>query len=202
LDILLATTNKGKKREFEEFFKDLEKIKFYVLEDLGIKEGFIERGRSFEEIAIDKAKKGFIITKLPTVGEDSGLIVPYLYTLPGIYSKRFSVQGTDEHNRRLLLKKLEGVSFEKRRALFVCVIAFTENGKDFEIFKGEVEGFIIFRERGSGGFGYDPLFLYPYYGKTFAELSMDLKNRVSHRGKALKAFKEFIKKRYEKSFIS
>ena len=192
MKILLATTNQGKKREFLELLKDL-KLDLITLKDLGIEEGIKEKGRSFEENAFEKAYKGFLISGLPTIGEDSGLLVPYLDILPGIYSKRFSEKGTDEENRKLLLKKLEGVSFEKRRAKFICVIYFVMDNKKFYKFRGEVEGFITSEERGKSGFGYDPVFLYPPLGRTFAELSISQKNKVSHRGKALREFKKFLK---------
>ncbi len=192
MKILLATTNQGKKREFLKLLKDLN-IKILSLKDLCIEEGFKEKGRSFEENAFEKAYKGFLLTGLPTIGEDSGLIVPYLYTLPGIYSKRFSEKATDEENRKLLLKLLRGVSFEKRRAKFVCVIYFVLNKNNFFKFKGEVEGFISYEERGKSGFGYDPIFLYPPLGRTFGEIDTEIKNLISHRGKAVSEFKKFIK---------
>jgi len=193
LKILLATANEGKRKEFLELLKDL-RLELITLRDLGIEEEIKEKGRSFEENAFEKAYKGFLISGLPTIGEDSGLFVPYLDGLPGIYSKRFSEKGTDEENRKLLLKKLENVSFEKRKAKFICVICFIMDNEKFYKFRGEVEGFITFEERGKSGFGYDPVFLYPPLGRTFAELSISDKNRVSHRGKAIRELRKILEK--------
>ncbi|MEO0302022.1 MAG: RdgB/HAM1 family non-canonical purine NTP pyrophosphatase [candidate division WOR-3 bacterium] len=193
MKILLSTLNQGKRKEYLEFLKELN-IEILTLRDFGIEKGFKEKGRSFDENAFIKAKYGNLISGMPTIGEDSGLVVYYLDNLPGIYSKRFSDSGKDEENRKLLLKILEGVPFEKRKAKFICVIYFFLDKSNFFKFRGEVEGFITYEERGASGFGYDPLFLYPPLGRTFAELSLEKKNEISHRGKALKELKEFLLK--------
>ncbi len=193
MKILLSTLNEGKRKEYLKFLKDLG-IEIITLKDLDIEMEFREKGRSFDENAFIKAKYGYLISGIPTIGEDSGLLVYYLDNLPGIYSKRFSDSATDEENRKLLLKMLEGVPFEKRRAKFICVIYFFLDNNNFFKFKGEVEGFITYEERGKSGFGYDPLFLYPPLGRTFAEISREKKNEISHRGKALLELKNFLLK--------
>ncbi|MEN3045858.1 MAG: RdgB/HAM1 family non-canonical purine NTP pyrophosphatase [Candidatus Hydrothermales bacterium] len=193
MKILIATSNPGKKKEYFEFLKDL-KLEILSLADLDIKESFKEKGRTFEENAFLKAYYAYTLTGFTTIGEDSGLLVPYLDFLPGIYSRRFSESGKDEDNRRLLLDMLKGVPFEKRRAKFVCVSYLFLNEKEFYKFKDEVEGFITYEERGKSGFGYDPIFLYPPLGRTFAEMDIKKKNEVSHRGKVLRELKNFLQK--------
>lgn len=134
------------------------------------------------------------------IADDSGLEVDILGGEPGVYSARFAGVGAkDGDNNRLLLKRLEGVSEEKRGARFRCVIAFAVGGKTLATFAGSVEGRIGFREGGEGGFGYDPLFVPEGYEKSFAELSAEVKNGMSHRGRALEKLREWLAaKRKEK----
>ncbi len=186
MEFIFVSKNKGKLKEFKNFFKDLN-IKF-VLFDKKIE----EEGLTFFENAYLKAKAGFEERKIPSIGEDSGLVVDYLYGMPGIFSNRFSEEGDDKGNRKKLLELLKDIPFYKRKAKFVCIIVLFLSKEKFFVFKGEVEGFISFEERGEYGFGYDPIFLYPQLGRTFAELPVYIKNKVSHRGKALKEFKRFI----------
>jgi XTP/dITP diphosphohydrolase len=193
LKIVLASKNKGKRREFENFLKALN-IKVIPFE-----KDIEERGLTFFENACLKAKISFEETKIPSAGEDSGLVVDCLYGMPGVFSNRFHEKGNDRKNRKRLLDILKGRPFNERKARFVsCIVLFTSSDKYF-VFNGEVEGFIDFEEKGTQGFGYDPIFLYPQLGKTFGQLPLEIKNRISHRAKALMELKKFLIKN-ESSF--
>ena len=191
-DLLIASTNKNKIREINEKFADLpfnviglEKItangKFPDLKEVK------EDGDSFTENALKKARKRARITGLLTIADDSGLVVDYLKGRPGIYSSRFAgPEASDEDNNKKLLEKLEGVPDHKRGARFKCVIAIVDPIKGREItVEGICKGKILTEERGENGFGYDPLFFLPQYGKTMAEITMEEKNKISHRARAL-----------------
>jgi XTP/dITP diphosphohydrolase len=151
-----------------------------------------EHGRNFEENAIAKAAYyGRPVDGL-LFADDSGLEVDALNGAPGVHSARYAgPNATDEDNNALLLKQLEGVS--DRRARFVCMIALVDRGKLVRTFRGAVEGRIIDAPRGSGGFGYDPLFYYEPFGCTFGEAPMARKMRVSHRAQALDAMFTFLR---------
>lgn len=152
-----------------------------------------ETGKTFEENAFIKAKSGFDATGLPTVADDSGLCVDALNGAPGIYSARYSGEhGNDEKNNDLLLKNLYGVPKEKRAAHYVCSICCVlDENKSFTVC-GEFYGSIGFERVGTGGFGYDPLFMIG--NKSVAEITAEEKNKISHRGKALKAFSKELQK--------
>ena len=132
---------------------------------------------------------------MPVIADDSGLCVDFLDGGPGVYTARFAGENaSDGDNINKLLCELNNVPFEKRSAKFVCVIAFIENSaNNINYFKGECSGHIITEKRGTSGFGYDPVFYCEEYDKTLAELGEDIKNTISHRYKALKAFSEFLK---------
>lgn len=145
-----------------------------------------EDGATFEENAVIKALHYGRHASGLLFADDSGLEVEALGGAPGIYSARYSgAQGTDESNRRLLIENMRGV--ENRAARFVCVVALTEGERVHGLFRGEVEGIILDGPRGTGGFGYDPLFFYPPFGCTFGEAPDEHKFSVSHRGRALLA---------------
>jgi len=186
LQFIFVSKNKGKLKEFQNFFKDLniEFIPFY--------KDIYEKGLTFFENAYLKAKEGFKEKKIPSIGEDSGLVIDFLYGMPGVFSNRFYKEGDYKGNIKKVLEILKDVPFHKRRAKFVSVIVLFLKEDKFFSFKGEVEGFISFEEKGSEGFGYDPIFLYPGLGKTFAEIPVEIKNRISHRAKALTELKKFI----------
>ncbi len=187
--LVLATWNLDKIREIRQILKDIEIIpisKFPGAEKVE------EMGLTFWENAYLKAKYAFELTGLPSAADDTGLVVDYLHGFPGVFSSRFAGENaTYTENRKKLLRLLKGVPMSKRRASFVCVVAFVDKN-NIAFFEGRVDGFIIPEERGSGTFGYDPVFLYPPYGRTFAEIPVELKNRVSHRFKAFKQLKEFL----------
>lgn len=157
------------------------------------KEIFHETGKTFLENAIGKSI--FYSEKWEglTLAEDSGLEIEYLEGSPGVLSARFSgPQATDEKNIHKVLKLMKNVPREKRKAKFVSCLVLSQKGKIIKKIIEKVDGFISFQEKGSFGFGYDPIFFYPPWGKTFAELSSGEKNKVSHRGRALKIMKEFL----------
>lgn len=195
MKIVLASRNKHKISELQTLLaQHIEGIEILSLDDVGMHGEIVEDGESFEENAFIKARaaasSGYI-----GIGDDSGLSVRALGGEPGIYSARYAGEPTDnEANNRLLLKNLEGK--EDRYAEFVCTIACVFPDKLNEGFscKGVTAGRIIDEYRGEGGFGYDPLFYYEPMGKTFAEMSAEEKNSISHRGKAIELLAKELKK--------
>lgn len=193
MKIFIATKNQKKLKELERI---LIPMGFEVLSQKDFSEDFpepIEDGTTFEENAIIKAKDGLKNTGLISVADDSGICVDYLGGAPGIYSARYSGEhGDDESNNQKLLSELAGVPMEKRTGRYVAAIACVfPDGKQFTV-RGECEGKIAFEPRGTGGFGYDPYFISEL--GYMAELTPEQKDSISHRGKALKLFKEELKK--------
>ena len=154
----------------------------------------VEDGQTFEENALKKARTLAQFFGMPTLADDSGLEVDALNGAPGVYSARYAgEQGDDDLNNQKLLRELNSVPAEKRTARFVCALALCvprANGVDEWTVRESCEGRIAFGLSGSHGFGYDPLFFYPPFGKTFGEIERDVKATVSHRGKALKKLAE------------
>jgi len=196
MKIVLASRNKKKKAELQTLLSQyIEGIEILSLDDVGIYGEIEEDGVTFEENALIKArvaaKSGYI-----GVGDDSGLEVDALGGAPGVYSARYAGEhGDDEANNDLLLKNLEDK--DDRSARFVCCIAcvFPERyGYEPIVVRGHVEGEILRERHGDGGFGYDPLFYFPEFDKTLAEVTAEEKNKVSHRGNAIAAFAEKLKK--------
>ena len=194
--IIFATSNTGKMREIQSILADLE-VPVLSMKEAGILADIEENGTSFEENALIKARavaaaveaKGSVI-----LADDSGLEVDALNGEPGIYSARYLGEDTpyDVKNRELI-RRLEGVPEDRRTARFVCVIAAVlADGREFTV-RGVIEGRIGYEQKGQGGFGYDPIFYVPEYGKTTAEMSPEEKNLISHRGKALMLMKEVLK---------
>ena len=148
-------------------------------------ESCVEDGDSFGANAMIKARHYGVRAPGPLFADDSGLVVDALSGAPGVYSARYSgPDATDESNNRLLLERLHGA--EDRAARFVCVIALAERGRVLGLYGGQVDGVILEEPRGSGGFGYDPLFYYPPFGCTFGEASEEQKSEVSHRAQAMR----------------
>ena len=145
-----------------------------------------ENGNSFEENSRIKARAAFAASGLPSFGDDSGLCVDALGGAPGIYSSRYAAGGSAARNAKLL-RELSGVPEEKRTAKFVCCITFTDGEHEFTV-RGECRGRILEREKGEGGFGYDPVFFSDELGRPFGEVSAAEKDAVSHRGKAVRLF--------------
>ncbi|KAA5808082.1 XTP/dITP diphosphatase [Thermoanaerobacterium thermosaccharolyticum] len=195
MKIVVATHNKHKVDEIREFFKD----DFEVLsaDDIGSYDEIEETGDTIEENALLKARSLANLTDDIVIADDTGLFVDYLDGKPGVYSARFAgSNATYEDNNRKLLRLLEGVPIEKRKATFRTVVALIYKGKE-TIIEGKVEGTILDSPRGQFGFGYDPVFFVDKVGKTLAELTLEEKNEVSHRANALKKLKEYLKNNLE-----
>lgn len=195
MEIVLATRNPGKIREFRHFFKEID-VNFKSLNDYLKSPEIKEDGCTFEENAIIKAKTIAVFLKRLVAADDSGLQVDFLNGKPGVHSARYSgSSSTDESNRQKLLKELKNAdSLSLRTARFKCSLVLWDY-KEGLIFKTTetCEGFIGFDEKGEGGFGYDSIFIPSGSKKTMAELTEDEKNRISHRGKALKKLHNFLK---------
>ncbi len=190
--LLLATTNQGKVREIKSFLEDLP-IAIQSLKELGQLNPFSETGKTFDENARGKSLFYSMNWEGLTLAEDSGLEIEALRGEPGILSARYSgEQATDEKNNQKVLDRMKDVPSEKRKAQFVSCMVLSQKGEVIKEIKESVEGSIAFEEKGTHGFGYDPLFYYPPLRKTFAELLQEEKNKVSHRGQALKKLKEFL----------
>jgi XTP/dITP diphosphohydrolase len=190
--IVIASKNEGKVKEIRNFLHGLN-IELLTLSDFpGIPDVY-EDGRTFEENAAKKAKAVHEHTKLPALADDSGLEVRYLHNQPGIHSARFSGEDrNDQRNCEKLLDELKNVDMDNRRARFRCILTLQDALYNTLTFEGRCEGYIIDEMKGENGFGYDPLFVPDGYNKTFAELDLVTKNKISHRGKALKSLRTFL----------
>lgn len=196
--LVLASNNFKKIKEIKEILSGLN-FEVYSLSDMGIDIEVIEDGITFEENAEKKAieiydylkNKGE--TNFLVLSDDSGLEVDYLNGAPGVYSARYAGEhGNDYENNIKLLKEMKDAKDRERSAKFVCVIALVNETREVKLIRGEVEGLIIEELKTEGGFGYDPLFFYPEFNKTFGETTAQEKNNVSHRGKALEKLKEYL----------
>jgi XTP/dITP diphosphohydrolase len=193
--LLIATNNKGKVVEIRHLLADLN-LELVTPIELGIHLEVDEDGHSYSENASKKARAFAEASGLISLADDSGLEVDALGGKPGLHSNRFGPQpGTDASRRQFLLDQLKTIP-HPWTAQFVATVAVTAPGKVIKLAKGECRGEIIPEERGDGGFGYDPIFLFPSLGHTMAELSLEEKNQVSHRAIAIKnsidAVKEFM----------
>lgn len=191
MELLIATTNPGKRAEIESILKRYS-LWIISLNDLSSYPTVVEDGVTFEENALKKARTLAEFSGRVTLADDSGLEVDALGGAPGIHSARCGGEEADDiRNNQKLLRALAGVPEDKRTARFVCVLALCAPpalGGGEWLFRGECAGRIAFAPRGENGFGYDPLFWYPPLSLTFAELDREAKSRVSHRGRALKEF--------------
>ncbi len=189
VDILvLATTNKNKVKEFQEMVGDFP-VEIRSVADFGPIPECIEDGETFDDNAYKKALHTAKILGLPAIADDSGLVVEALDGAPGVYSARYAGENaTDEDNCQKLLKEMKGV--KNRKAAFKCVLSIAVPSGPALTYEGSCEGTLLEEKRGDSGFGYDPLFYFEEFGKSFAECNADEKNRVSHRGKALAEVRE------------
>ncbi|CAM2928001.1 RdgB/HAM1 family non-canonical purine NTP pyrophosphatase [Legionella worsleiensis] len=190
-EIILATGNKGKIREFQEL---LAPIRCIAQSSLGI-DGAEETGLSFIENAIIKARHVSSLAKKPALADDSGLVVPSLNGQPGIYSARYAGQeASDQDNIQLLLENMKDLPTAQRHAYFYCAIALVQHATDPTPFiaTGILHGSIALAAVGSGGFGYDPVFFIAEHQCTAAELPAQIKNSISHRAKALHHLREYM----------
>jgi XTP/dITP diphosphohydrolase len=184
MKLLIATRNTGKLRELVNLLGDVP-FELVSLNDVGIDDEVEETGETFEENAALKAETYARLSGLPTLADDSGLEVDALGGEPGVRSARYAGENASDSDRiAFLLGKLENVPQEQWSARFRCVIALSWPGKPTEFHPGACEGMIVPESRGSNGFGYDPVFLFPQMNRTMAELTTDEKNKISHRSVA------------------
>lgn len=194
-NLIIASNNRGKIKEIKDILKKY-KLNIMSQSEAGVSMEVDEDGRTFMENAYKKAHAIYSLKKDSIVmADDSGLMVDILDGAPGIYSARFAGEhGNSEKNNAKLVGLLKGVPFEKRKAKFVCAIVLIVDDKTVIRAQGDVHGYITEEPRGKDGFGYDPLFYVPQYDKTFAEITADEKNTISHRAVALKKLSEEISK--------
>lgn len=194
--LVLASNNKGKIAEFSHLFEQLNlPIEIIPQGQLNIDDA-VEDGLSFVENAIIKARHASKISGLPAIADDSGICVPILNYAPGIYSARYAGQHGDDHanNQKLLQDLLPYRGEQAINAMFVCVLALVEHAEDPlpKIFQATWQGEVLTEAKGEHGFGYDPLFWLPELGVSSAELSKEQKNKISHRGQAMKLFEQYL----------
>lgn len=192
LELLIATRNRNKVREVASLMEDAAMgVTFHSLEDLDIAGSVDENGATFMDNARIKALFFSRFSSLLTVAEDSGLEVPALGNRPGVCSARYAGENADDDARiGKLLQEMSSV--RDRGSRFVCAVVLARNGAEIASFSADVRGEIMTRKRGNHGFGYDPVFFYPPFGKTFAELTLEEKNRISHRAVVFRELKEFL----------
>ena len=192
--IIFATGNKNKMREIRDILSDLG-MEILSMKEAGIDKEINEDGKTFEENALIKARAVAEDTDAVVLADDSGLEIDYLNKEPGIYSARYLGEDTSyEIKNQALLDRLSGVKKEDRTARFVCAIAAVLPDKREFVVRETIEGYIGEKPARTNGFGYDPIFYVDEYGCSTAELSEEKKNEVSHRGKALRAMREVLKK--------
>lgn len=201
MELVLATNNANKLREIQAQLS-MSSVRVVSAKEAGVPEDFDvdETGETFSENALLKAKAFASLTHLPTIADDSGLVVSALNGEPGVHSKRW-VPGSDHDRNEHLIKLLAGLS--DRSAEFVTVLAlYFPDTNETHFFEGTVKGQILTEERGSDGFGYDPVFVPEGYDKSFAELGLETKNTLSHRSRAVLKLKTFIEGNQEGSHVN
>ena len=188
--LILASSNKGKINEIKEMLPDYEILS---MADVGFAGDIEENGTTFEENAVIKARAVWEKTGHTVLADDSGLEVDAINKEPGIYSARYLGEDTPfDQKMDDILRRLEDVPDEKRTARFVCAMAAVLPDGSEKTVRGTMEGFIGYEKKGTNGFGYDPIFVVPEYELTVAQLDSDQKNRISHRGAALRKMKEAL----------
>ncbi len=193
--IVFATGNEGKMREIREILGDMD-VEVFSMKEMGIDVSVEENGTTFAENALIKAKAVAEVCGEIVLADDSGLEIDYLNKEPGIYSARYMGEDTPYSVKNAnLVERLAGVPEEERTARFVCAIAAVFPDGEVKVSHGTVEGRIGYGEMGLNGFGYDPIFYVPELGKTTAQLSGNEKNRISHRGRALREMKKELRKK-------
>lgn len=195
MEVFLATGNPGKRFEFETLFKEVfDQLTVWDFSTWDVKiEPAVEDGDTFELNAFKKAHHVMDETGLMSFADDSGLVVDALDGAPGVFSARFAgVGASDDQNNAKLVESLKGIPVSDRTARYVAVICACAPGREPLYARGECEGVIIDEPRGEGGFGYDPYFLIPQWGLTTAEVTLEKKNTISHRAKALRELGELL----------
>ena len=195
--IIFATGNKDKMKEIRQILADLG-MEIISMKEAGVDIDIVEDGMSFEENAEIKARSvSRVLTNDIVLAEDSGLEIDYLDKAPGIYSARFAGEDTSyDIKNRIFLDRLEGVPDEERTARFVCAVAAVFPDGTSETVRETIEGRIAHEPAGENGFGYDPIFYVPEYECTTAEMSVEQKNELSHRGKALRSMKRILEEKF------
>ena len=192
MELIVATRNKKKLEEIKEILKGLN-LRIFSLADYPKAPRIIENGKTFRENAVKKAVRIAKFTGKLTMGEDSGLCVDALGGKPGVYSSRFAGKDkSDPKNNLKLVKLLEGLIPDKRKAHYFCAVALADKEGLVEVVEGKCSGIIGVTPKGNFGFGYDPLFIIPKYKKTFAQLGARIKHKMSHRFLALKKAKVIL----------
>jgi XTP/dITP diphosphohydrolase len=192
MDVVVASENPGKIREMR-LLLDIPKLSLVTRDHFSDWPELEESGSTFRENALIKACEVRDHFDMPALADDSGLAVDHLGGRPGVHSSRYGgPQGDSDLNINKLLEELEGVPGDNRTARYVCVIALALPGGEVRTTRSECEGRILTGRRGTGGFGYDPVFLPSGYDRTMAELSLEEKNAISHRGKALRQIRDVI----------
>lgn len=195
--IIFATTNKDKVREVKMMLKGFD-VELCTMKEAGVDVDIVEDGTTFEENAIIKAKTIMEITGEIALADDSGLEVDYMDGAPGIYSARFLGEDTSyDIKNNYIIDKLKDAKGSERSARFVCAMAAAFPNGDIETCRGTIEGVIAYEQKGTNGFGYDPIVYVPEYEMTTGEMTPELKNSISHRGKALEQMKEVLKRRLQ-----
>ncbi|MFA6636677.1 MAG: RdgB/HAM1 family non-canonical purine NTP pyrophosphatase [Candidatus Omnitrophota bacterium] len=196
MKILLATHNKNKRKELKNLLGDMKNLKVLILDDLGVEPPLVvEDGKTFRQNAVKKALTLSRFFDGLVLADDSGLEITALDGKPRVRSARFArMKASDEENNDKVLKLLSRIPEKDRSARFVCYLALASNGYLLEDFEGIAMGSILTAPKGSNGFGYDPLFLPKGKDKTFAEMSAEEKNKISHRAQALKKMKTALRK--------
>jgi len=201
MELVVATKNKKKLGEIKDILKS-QGLKITSLADYRKAPRIIENGKTFKENAVKKAARIARFSGKLTLGEDSGLCVDALNGAPGVHSSRFSGKDkSDEKNNLKLLRLLAELPLSKRKAYYVCAVALADGNGLVAVVEGRCPGVIGFAAKGNSGFGYDPLFVIPKYKKTFAQLGLGIKHKMSHRYHALKKAKKIIRKYIEKHRI-
>jgi len=194
--LLLASSNPGKIREYRLLLNNLG-YQIVTLSDQRIRKIATEPGDSYEQNAQIKATTYAKLSQLITLADDSGLEVDVLHGKPGVHSARFAGEdATDADRVTKLLAMMDGIPWDKRTANFKCVIAIATPEGELELCQGKCPGIISFKVRGKNGFGYDPIFYLPELDKTMAELPLELKNQLSHRGQAARKARIILKQLY------
>lgn len=189
--LILASKNRHKIKEIKKVLSGLN-LEIIFLDAFPDISEITENESTIEANAEKKARTVYEATGIMSLADDTGLEVEYLDGKPGVYSSRFAgTDADDEMNNKKLLKLLQGVPWEERRAKFRCIMAIVDDS-NLELLEGNCHGYILEEERGQNGFGYDPLFFIPEYKQTFAEMPLSFKNKVSHRGKALQKVRKYL----------
>ena len=195
--IIFATTNKDKVREVKIMLEGFD-VELCTMKEAGVDVDIVEDGTTFEENAIIKAKTIMEMTGEIALADDSGLEVDYMDGAPGIYSARFLGEDTSyDVKNNYIIDKLKDAKGSERSARFVCAMAAAFPNGDIETCRGTIEGVIAYEQKGTNGFGYDPIVYVPEYEMTTGEMAPELKNSISHRGKALEQMKEVLRRRLQ-----